>query len=179
MNCDLGACTPHCVGPTLSCSGGSTQCGSWNWDSNTGEGWQPVLTQIGTATNFQIKSAPGGSLAFSFKVNNTGTYGETVIKVPLCNGQMASARDRWVTAQVYAEGPALTVQSNMTNAVYLGWDGLGGGQAFLLYPANTWVTIGDSTNSNIGADGITLFTITVSVETGWVGTIYIDNFQLH
>jgi len=122
---------------TLSCTGGSTQCGSWNFESNTGEGWQPVLTQLGTATNLQIRTAPGGSLAFSFDLNNTGTYGTTVIRVPLCNGQAASAKFHWITAQVYAQGPAFIYQSNMENGVEFSWtdpsDGnRGGGQVSLL-----------------------------------------------
>jgi len=184
MSCDVGICTPHCLGLTLSCSGGSTQCGSWNFESNTGEGWQPDLAQIGTATNFQIKSAPGGSLAFSFNVNNTGDHVGTTIRVPLCNGQVSSAKGHLVTAQVYAEGPPFQIQSNMENSVNFSWtdfSGNGGGtQFYLFYPANTWVTVGDLTIPQpINIDAVAYLWMTVYVDRVWTGTIYVDNIQLH
>jgi hypothetical protein len=186
MSCDVGICSPHCVGLTLSCSGGSVQCGSWNFESNTGEGWQPDLAKVGTASNFMIKSAPGGNLAFSYKMNSTGNgdYEYTTIRIPLCNGQTADAAGHWISAQVYAEGPTLVYQSSMENSVDFSWTDMNGnwsgfGQAFLLFPANTWVTVGDSTFSNLPTTGITSISLTVHVETGWVGTIYVDNVQLH
>ncbi len=189
MNCDVGVCTPHCIGLTLSCAGGSIQCGSWNFESNTGEGWQPVLTQIGTASNFQIKSAPGGSLAFSFTINEPDmTHNGTSIRVPLCNGQNSSANGHWITAQVYAEGPPFVVQSNMESSVNFYWTDSGGNnpfgtQYFLFYPANSWVTVGDSTFStisNISMDaGVAYLAVNIIAERGWVGTIYVDNIQLH
>jgi hypothetical protein len=184
MSCDVGICSPHCLGLTLSCSGGSVQCGSWNFESNTGEGWQPDLAKVGTANSFQIKSAPGGNLAFSYMMNNTGDYEYTTIRVPLCNGQTADAAGHWISAQVYAEGPPLVYQSSMENSVSFSWTDVNGnwsgfGQAFLLFPANTWVTAGDNTFSNLPTAGITSISITVHVETGWVGKIYIDNVQLH
>jgi hypothetical protein len=165
--------------------GGSTQCGSWDFESSTGEGWQPVPTQIGTASDFQVKAAPGGSLAFSFKMNNTGATESTTIRVPLCNGQGTTATSHWLTAQIYADGPPFIYQSNMENSGAFSWEDpsgsyLGGSQFILLYPEKSWVTVGDSSLSNILSDGaLGSISLNVHVETGWVGTIYVDNIQFH
>jgi hypothetical protein len=141
---------------------------------------------VGTATNFQIKSSPGGNLAFSYKMNATDPYQYTTIRAPLCNGQAASAMGHWISAQVYAEGPAFVYQSSMENSGEFSLSDVGGNpvggtsQYFLLFPANTWVTIGDSTGSNISTStGIGSISLEIHVETGWVGTIYVDNIQLH
>ncbi len=184
MNCDLGMCTPHCLGVTLSCTAGLTQCGTWNFESNSAEGWQTDTSQLGTATNFQIKTAPGGSLALSFNLSANPAHDMTFIRVPLCPGQTAAAKNHWITAQVYAEGPPLTGQSTMENAVTFYWTDsfnnvLGGTQYFLLFPGNIWVTVGDSTFANIDSDGVAFLYLGLYVDRTWSGTIYIDNIQLH
>jgi hypothetical protein len=119
-------------------------------------------------------------------MNSTGADFEyTTIRVPLCNGQAADAMGHWISAQVYAEGPPFVTQSNMENSVDFSWSDmngspLGGNQFLLLFPANTWVTVGDSTSSAISTTTpVGSISLEIHVETGWVGTIYIDNIQLH
>src|SRR4051794_2763637 len=119
-------------------------------------------------------------------MNATDPYQYTTIRVPLCNGKAASAMGRWISAQVYAEGPAFVYQSSMENSGEFSWSDVGGtplggsSEYFLLFPANKWVTIGDSTYSTISTStGIGSISLEIHVEAGWVGTIYIDNIQLH
>jgi hypothetical protein len=58
-------------------------------------------------------------------------------------------------------------------------DFIGSTSYYLLYPANTWLTFGDSMSSNITVDGVAYLSVTFEVELGWVGTVYVDNVQLH
>jgi hypothetical protein len=88
-----------------------------------------------------------------------------------------------MSAQIYIEGPP-TVPFNMTNAVILQWSDangnvLGGSEYVAPYPANTWLTIGDSTHASIMADGVADLSVTIYLASGWVGKVYIDNIQLH
>ncbi|HKQ67782.1 MAG TPA: hypothetical protein VJT73_00510 [Polyangiaceae bacterium] len=179
MSCDIGVCTPHCTGSTLSCAGGGSQCGSWGFESNGGEGWAVDPTNVGHASNARISSTrhSSGSRAFAFDVVD-GTF-STTIRVPLCGGKLTGTTNHWASALVYADGPTFVYDSSMENAGWFHWmEGANyqSAGAFKL-TANTWITIGSSTNT-FGSNIDSLY-IDIFLEDGWSGTVYIDDIQIH
>jgi hypothetical protein len=180
-----GNCSTIC-GPNNSCSSGSCRCTagstlscgtcpSWDFESNTTEGWVNDTLATNVVSPVSLPTPPGApfagshSLAFAVSHIGPGPLNSGVV-VPLCADTGTSTDITGVSFYLYLDGPAYQV-SKYDRA-------FGGGIHFLdltdQFAAKQWIPISGTFNSIPGTE-LELF---FEPSADWSGTIYIDQVQL-
>jgi len=179
------SCNPGYFASTLSCSTPSQPaCGSWNFESNTTEGW--TLDTNNSSNNnaasgaLYLATPPGtGAGAHSLAVNVDGTNvvgGHVTVRLDFCPGaapatgiQGAFHASIWfkpTDGNGNPSGPGYTYLSN-------GGAGVGGGADYNT-PAGMWFQI-----QTDNAQGANVSHVDVSVDglAGHKGVLYFDNMH--
>lgn len=179
--CGGSQCANSCVGMTLACApgGGKVACGSWNFDSQTTEGWTLSVTDasdgsFGTSTTRSL-SAPS-SLAIGINSDGlTGGHYAVRIKVRLCaSGQALALSSHNVTV------PFLLVRTQGSPIAS------GDGRGYFGYYNGTTLTFagGDFDFTDNGQwtsattalqDGVTDIELVFGIQQPWRGTLYVDS----
>jgi len=166
---------------TLSCSTPSEPaCGSWDFESNTPEGWYVNTAAGGNAASGAVfaTTPPGtGAGSHSLAVNIDGTKANAsyvTLSVNLCPGSAAATGiagafhvSVWfkpTDANGAPSGPGYTYLSNGSNTV------VGGGDYNT--PANTWF---DIPSSYVMSVSVSRVDVSVGGLDGHKGVLYIDN----
>lgn len=192
------ACNNTCLGYTFACAGvapGKPACGSWDFESETTEGftiWNEeqqdlTLAPSAFAGNFMTRTSfvTSGLRAMSADFDGDGSneYG-IQFRVPLCGGgQAVDLRGRRMTIDVHAR--------TATGATPFAWND--GVSYFLTYNGSTPVPSSPGGDFNMASDewvtatleypnGSDTMTAThvvfwFRVFSAWRGTVYIDNVR--
>ena len=188
--CGGAQCQNTCLGYTFTCPGqnGKPACGSWDFESGTGEGWV-VSNHQGTPTD--LPSAYSGlfttrttHITSGFRALAVGHDGDgvdrwlTEIKVRLCpSGQALNLDGRTLRMDVYAEtaNGTLPFTGNESPIYFLFWNG-----------ANT---VSGTCDVQLSADSfqevvcpfpdleVTDVSLLLRVFADWQGIWYIDNVR--
>jgi len=199
-NNNCGTCGTKC-GPNTSCQsggcackGGSTNtlmcgtCGLWAFDSGTAEGWvqdtnpaSPVnggansaVQLVANSTN--NKQAGAGSLAVKVLVPITMSSEVVSIAVPICGNTTMNLAGTTMSAWLYFDGPAFTVEpwvifdawgpnSDLAHAVEVGTS----------IPVMTWHQVSVAFDAMVNANHVAIQLLT---NEGWNGTMYVDGVTL-
>lgn len=174
-------------------AGGKPNCGKWDFESNTPEGWVFDSTGVanwagmGSPTASTTTAATGTrSLAVTFR--GTGSSPMVFIRVPLCaNGQALDLSNKMFYAAIRLVGP-LPLNTGQGHEVQL-YSGnsrtgafggnlsvnneTGGGAT-----SGTWHYITEDFNGAFGADSVTHVGLRLLLNDPWTGTIYLDDIQI-
>jgi hypothetical protein len=187
--CGGNQCANACVGATLSCPGiaGKPNCGSWDFESGTAEGWTLDLTTDGSfvASDGTIASSTGRastathSLALGF--NGDGTSKNVVrIMVPLCSGGQAID----LTNKTFSMRVSLARLSGTTIPAHGGFGSAYWGPPMALTfidfefdDSGQFLSITGTFSPN-GANASTYIGLMFGIDVPWTGTIYIDDIEI-
>jgi hypothetical protein len=175
--CAGSSCAYTCSKKTLSCSTtAEPACGSWNFESNTVEGWSVDQSATSAASGSLYLATPPGSGA--------GTYS---LAVKADGVTKANADCVAISAKLCAAGaPATGLQGKFHISVwYTPTDGKGApsGPAYMALqpsgggtdnntPANTWF---DVPSFDVAGANVTGATVYICGLTGHKGTLFFDN----
>jgi len=167
--CASGKC--QCSGgPPLSCG----TCPSWNFESNTTEGW---VNDTNTSSNVTpgVKATPAGapfagstySLAIPVTLAGQGQPGAVVaaVTVPLCANASTSADITGFSFYLYMDGPAYTAGKEFAQTDV--------GGTSMSPVSKQWVQVSASVSGS--ASYLQLY---FNPMAAWSGTIYVDQVQI-
>ena len=179
--CNGTKCANTCLGSTLTCAGanGNPACGSWDFESGTVEGWvkDTSLPSPGGALTVSTKRAIHGTRSLAIPFDNKGGFnagGPTIltVRVPVCGGggNITFKGQSAITVGVYLE--TATGNAGYTDGWFNAWNGpnstgAGGDWTNVVGQWQTFTYFSSSLATDIG--------ISIRVEGGWTGTVYIDN----
>jgi cysteine-rich repeat protein len=196
--CPIAECGGICRSEnvSLACTGGTTSCASWDFESASIQGWRVVFVDLGPPqpplTVSMAHPAPGSTRSLSLPFNSTMT-----IEVPLCAGGTSNVAGKQLSLQFYLEtnppGLSLNTAPENNNQVFAYLTtaaGLSGPvvQTFFdpapgsgsAVPTNAWVTLRGTILPNAtAAQTLQLGVLLDFPPTAWVGgTFYIDNVEI-
>jgi hypothetical protein len=182
--CDGTSCGTACLHATLSCSGSSSACGSWNFESGSPEGFTLIPSPETSADDFGENTKQAAEGSYSLAIGFAAQLG---MKVGLCPGGAVTTdiRDLKFSAQLYIEGPALPVADDNFVQMYVNTaagDQLGAELAKL--ETGKWQTISATlsppTIMNLDtASSLTFYVRLYQTSApGWTGVAYFDDIRL-
>jgi hypothetical protein len=170
-----GVCANQCIGTTLTCDSGTPLCGSWDFESNTVEGWQGVAAFdlnafFGDIAVTTARSSKGThSLRIGFNPGDGGGNGDSTgalsAEIDFCSINLGS---RLVSVDVYVETLAIDPLNGPGGGVTLS---VGSNSSNPVYSLGQWFTLTAS-----GTAGST--SIIVGVTLVGLYNIYIDNVRI-
>jgi hypothetical protein len=180
-----GTCVTVC-GPNNSCRSSKCQCAggaklscgscpSWNFESNTTEGWGNDTNTSSSVTPVAKATPPGApfsgssySLAVPTNLVGQGNPGATVaaITVPLCASASTSADVTGFSFYLYMDGPAYTAGKELAQ--------MEAGGLAMSPISKQWVLV-STTFPTASASSLQLY---FNPMAAWSGTIYIDQVQI-
>lgn len=195
-----------CQGLTLSCAsplGAGSGCGSWDFESDTLEGWEldfetpaDLDAHVGNLDSSNAVPAPRGSRSLALRFQGTGSPGRTqvFIRVPLCQGgvsiNLANRRLQALVRLVTDPGtnPLTTQQSHLValyrpgeqfpiqSASFSVDPDTGGGAGPLgwhIAEADFSVQFGENASTSVTHLGFRFL-----VDSVWSGTVYVDDIRI-
>jgi hypothetical protein len=179
--CASSQCT--CEASSLACGASTPTCGSWDFNSNTVEGWKlgdysstDVRRWVGSLTTATTNGSP--ALKVGFNSTSQG-YGTADFEVDLCpNGAILNLSNYKLSYDFYfltSGGTHFSQDTGDATDSYLvnGNSVITGCQPFAEPGSDMWIT---GTCSNLPSS-MTNLTIVFRLDVGWSGTIFIDNVK--
>jgi hypothetical protein len=189
--CDGTECANICVGetfPAATCPGpgnGKPACGSWDFESQSTEGWELYDETLYTASGGPIEVSSDRAIlntqSLAVPIETTGGYGAVAVRVRFCDGGQAVNLDgKTIRARVHTE-PGVAV------ACYPD----GGSEGFIeLFNGSTKLIAGADFTIPCSGPSWYSFQLPVSytavtelgfvfrVFSNWTGTFYLDDVRI-
>jgi hypothetical protein len=186
--CGGNQCANTCLGSTLACPAvaGKPNCGTWDFESGTSEGWMLDLATSGSfaasdgaITSSAARAVSGAhSLALGFSGDGQ-TKNDVRIVVPLCAGgqsiDMSNKSFHMYVALTRSSGTPLAAGFTSGSVQY----GPPAQQGFIDYAfdndSGQFLSIAGSFNAGYSSSYIEMY---FDISVPWTGTIYIDDIEI-
>jgi hypothetical protein len=115
--CNGTTCGSQCLVSTLSCVGGDSACGSFNFESGSPEGFALVSSVGGSPNSFAASTAKAVEGSYSLAAGFATTLG---LAVNLCPGTKATdLRNKKLSGRMFVDGPTLPLSDDNYLSVFV------------------------------------------------------------